>query len=77
MTAVLQGYSHLELLSNQCEQMIHHALTIDISVESLLELQVCSAALLNAVELMHPVLQLTNTSASSVQHELMCMIAGL
>jgi len=53
---VLQRYTDLELLSNQCEQMIHHALTIDISVESLLKLQVCNAALLTAAESMHPLL---------------------
>jgi len=56
MTFVLQGYTDLELLSHQCEQMIHHALTIDISVESLLKLQVCNAALLTAAESMHPLL---------------------
>jgi len=47
---VLQGYTDLELLSDQCEQIIHHALTVDISVESLLKLQVCNAALLTAAE---------------------------
>ena len=59
LTAVLQRYTHLELLSDQCEQMIHHALTIDISVNGLLKLQVCNAALLTSVEPMHPLLHVT------------------
>ena len=56
---MLQGYTDLELLSNQCEQIIHHALTIDISVESLLKLQVCNAALLTAAEPMYFLLHVT------------------
>ena len=59
MTLMLQGYTDLELLSNQCEQMIHHALTVDISVKNLLKLQVCNAALLTAVDPMLPLLHVT------------------